>query len=33
MQAVYKKYDGTYGYRQTQLFLLQDHGVWINHKK
>ncbi|MBH0341225.1 IS3 family transposase, partial [Paenibacillus larvae] len=23
----------TYGYRQTQLFLLQDHGVWINHKK
>lgn len=33
IQAVYKKYDGKYGYRQTQLFLLQDHGVWINHKK
>ncbi|MEV3150838.1 transposase, partial [Paenibacillus larvae] len=23
----------TYGYQQTQLFLLQDHEVWINHKK
>ncbi|KLH95811.1 transposase [Brevibacillus formosus] len=33
IQAVYKKYDGKYGYRQTQLFLLQDHGVWVNHKK
>ena len=33
IQTVYKKYEGKYGYRQTQLFLLQDHGVWINHKK
>lgn len=33
IQAVYKKYDGKYGYRQTQLFLLQDHGVWVNHKR
>lgn len=33
IQAVYNKYDGKYGYRQTQLFLLQDHGVWVNHKK
>jgi len=33
IQAVYKKYDGKYGYRQIQLFLLQDHGVWVNHKK
>ncbi|MED1954928.1 IS3 family transposase [Brevibacillus centrosporus] len=31
--SVYKKYDGKYGYRQIQLFLLHDHGVWINHKK
>lgn len=33
IQTVYTKYDGKYGYRQTQLFLLSDHGVWINHKK
>ncbi|OUQ85242.1 transposase, partial [Brevibacillus brevis] len=33
IKAVYKKYDRKYGYRQIQLFLLQDHGVWINHKK
>ncbi|MED0726450.1 IS3 family transposase [Aneurinibacillus aneurinilyticus] len=33
IKAVYKKYDSKYGYRQIQLFLLQDHGVWINHKK
>ncbi|MCP1312426.1 IS3 family transposase [Paenibacillus tyrfis] len=33
IQTVYKKYDGKYGYRQIQLFLLQDHGVWMNHKK
>ncbi|WP_255654199.1 IS3 family transposase [Brevibacillus sp. DP1.3A] len=33
VQAVYKKYHGKYGYRQIQLFLLQDHGVWVNHKK
>ncbi|MFK4300262.1 hypothetical protein ABH892_000354 [Paenibacillus sp. RC254] len=27
------KYDGVYGYRQIQLFLQHDHGVWMNHKK
>ncbi|WP_430109471.1 transposase [Paenibacillus sp. B1-33] len=25
--------DAKYGYAQNQLFLLQDHGVWVNHKK
>lgn len=30
---VFKRYNGIYGYRQVQLFLLQDHGVWMNHKK
>lgn len=30
---VYKRYEGKYGYRQIQLFLWQDHGVWMNHKK
>lgn len=33
IQSIYQKYDGTYGYRQIQLFLLQDHGVRVNHKK
>ncbi|EPY11178.1 transposase orfB for insertion sequence element IS3 family protein [Paenibacillus alvei A6-6i-x] len=33
IQNVYQKYDGKYGYRQIQLFLLQDHGVWVNHKR
>lgn len=33
INAVYTKYDSKYGYRQIQLFLLQDYGVWINHKK
>ncbi|WP_405081473.1 IS3 family transposase [Paenibacillus chitinolyticus] len=33
IQAIYFKYDGKYGYRQVQLFLLEDHGIWINHKK
>ncbi|MFB8377880.1 DDE-type integrase/transposase/recombinase [Paenibacillus taichungensis] len=28
-----EQYNGVYGYRQIQLFLLQDHGVWMNHKK
>jgi len=32
-QQVYERYNGVYGYRQIQLFLLQDHGVWMNHKK
>ena len=33
VQKVYEQYNGVYGYRQIQLFLLQDHGVWMNHKK
>ncbi|EPY13416.1 transposase [Paenibacillus alvei A6-6i-x] len=33
IQNVYQKYDGKYGHRQIQLFLLQDHGVWVNHKR
>ncbi|WP_433943780.1 IS3 family transposase [Paenibacillus sp. SN-8-1] len=30
---VYNRYEGKYGYRQLQLFLWQDEGVWMNHKK
>ncbi|MNW62184.1 hypothetical protein D3C74_403010 [compost metagenome] len=33
IQAVYDRYEGKYGYRQLQLFLLRDHHVWWNHKK
>ncbi|WP_330218809.1 IS3 family transposase [Brevibacillus choshinensis] len=33
IQKIYSKYDGKYGYRQTQLFLLQDYKIWVNHKK
>lgn len=33
VNKVYKRYDGAYGYRQLQLFLWQDEGVWMNHKK
>jgi putative transposase len=33
LKAVYDRYEGKYGYRQIQLFLLQDHQVWWNHKK
>lgn len=33
IRDTYKRYNGVYGYRQVQLFVLQDHGVWINHKK
>ncbi|WP_310552216.1 IS3 family transposase, partial [Paenibacillus glufosinatiresistens] len=29
----YKRYEGKYGYRQLQLFLWQDDGIWMNHKK
>ncbi|MNH86850.1 hypothetical protein D3C73_393180 [compost metagenome] len=25
IKSVYTKYEGDYGYRQTQLFFLQDH--------
>ena len=31
--ALYKKYDRRLGYRQMQLFLLQEYGMWVNHKK
>lgn len=31
--ALYRKYDGRYGYRQIQLFLLKEHQVWVNYKK
>ncbi|MBP1176480.1 transposase InsO family protein [Paenibacillus sp. PvR133] len=30
---IYQRYAGKYGYRQLQLFLWQDHGIWMNHKK
>lgn len=33
IRSVYTKYERKYGYRQVQLLLLQDHGVWVNHKK
>nr|WP_308638177.1 IS3 family transposase [Paenibacillus silvisoli] len=33
IQSVYDRYNGVYGYRQIQLFLLQDHNTWMNHKK
>jgi len=33
IRRVYKRYEGKYGYRQIQLFLWQDQGVWMNHKK
>lgn len=33
VRDTYERYHGVYGYRQVQLFVLQDHGVWMNHKK
>jgi putative transposase len=33
IQKVYERYNRVYGYRQIQLFLLHDHGVWMNHEK
>ncbi|WP_157685506.1 IS3 family transposase [Paenibacillus donghaensis] len=33
VEATYYRYEGRYGYRQLQLFIHQDHGVWLNHKK
>jgi putative transposase len=33
IRDTFEYYRGVYGYRQTQLFLYQDHGVWMNHKK
>ncbi|MNC20868.1 hypothetical protein D3C75_688350 [compost metagenome] len=32
IQKMYERHNGVYGYFQIQLFLLQDHGVWMNHK-
>ncbi|MCK6150995.1 IS3 family transposase [Paenibacillus silvae] len=29
----YHRYEGKYRYRQLQLFLWQDQGIWMNHKK
>ncbi|WP_458125908.1 IS3 family transposase [Paenibacillus sp. Z3-2] len=29
----YQRYEGEYGYQQIQLFLWQDQGIWMNHKK
>lgn len=29
----YQRYEGKYCYRQLQLFLWQDQGIWMNHKK
>ncbi|MBY0165556.1 transposase, partial [Cytobacillus firmus] len=33
IRRVYARYEGKYGYRQIQLFLWQDEGIWMNHKK
>ncbi|WHX49306.1 IS3 family transposase [Paenibacillus woosongensis] len=33
VSTVYQRYEGRYGYRQLQLSLWQDDGVWMNHKK
>ncbi|MGG3865486.1 IS3 family transposase, partial [Aneurinibacillus aneurinilyticus] len=33
IRKVYHRYEGKYGYRQLQLFLWQDDGIWMNHKK
>ncbi len=33
VSKVYTKYKGIYGYRQLQLFMWHDEGVWMNHKK
>lgn len=33
IRTTFERYKGIYGYRQIQLFLLQDHGLRVNHKK
>ncbi|CDN44229.1 IS3 family transposase [Paenibacillus sp. P22] len=33
IRATFERYEGIYGYRQIQLFMYQDHHVWMNHKK
>jgi transposase InsO family protein len=33
IRTTYERYKGIYGYRQIQLFMYQDHKVWMNHKK
>ncbi|WP_338707156.1 IS3 family transposase [Paenibacillus amylolyticus] len=29
----YQRDEGKYGYRQLQLSLWQDHGIWMSHKE
>ncbi|NMM53672.1 IS3 family transposase [Paenibacillus aquistagni] len=33
VRNTFERYNGVYGYRQVQLFLYQDKGAWMNHKK
>jgi len=33
IRTTFERYKGIYGYRQIQLFMFQDHDVWMNHKK
>ncbi|MWC27578.1 IS3 family transposase [Paenibacillus sp. MMS18-CY102] len=33
IRSTFERCKAVYGYRQIQLFLLQDHGVGVNHKK
>ncbi|WP_148456880.1 transposase [Paenibacillus faecis] len=33
INKVYNRYKGKYVYRQLQLFVWQDEGVSMNHKK
>ncbi|MGO4539439.1 IS3 family transposase [Paenibacillus sp. 2TAB19] len=33
IRTTYERYKSIYGYRQIQLFMYQDHKVWMNHKK
>ncbi|NJJ42460.1 IS3 family transposase [Paenibacillus sp. 7028] len=33
ISRAYWRYEGKYGYRQLQLMIWQDEGIWMNHKK
>ncbi|WP_261378250.1 hypothetical protein [Paenibacillus agilis] len=33
LHTTYERYKGIYGGRQIQLFMYQDHGIWMNHKR
>lgn len=33
ISRAYWCYEGKYGYRQLQLMIWQDEGIWMNHKK